>query len=51
MFFLGLAYGGWMWSEVIYDQQVISSFAALPDSNTTPKDSVPQSSRMVSGGK
>jgi len=49
MFFLGLAYGGWMWSEVIYDQQVISSFAALPDSNTTPKDSVIPGSRMVSG--
>lgn len=26
LFFTGLAYGGWMWSEIIYDQQVISSF-------------------------
>jgi hypothetical protein len=25
--FLMLAYGGWMWSEVIYDQQVINSYA------------------------
>jgi hypothetical protein len=29
LFFTGLAYGGWMWSEIIYDQQVISSFVAL----------------------
>jgi len=27
LFFTGLAYGGWMWSEVIYDQQVINTFA------------------------
>jgi TRAP-type C4-dicarboxylate transport system permease small subunit len=25
--FLVLAYGGWIWSEVIYDQQVINSYA------------------------
>lgn len=24
-----LAYGGWMWSEVIYDQQIIDAFAIL----------------------
>ncbi len=24
-----LAYGGWIWSEVIYDQQIITSFAIL----------------------
>jgi hypothetical protein len=24
-----LAYGGWMWTEVIYDQQIISAFALL----------------------
>jgi len=29
LFFLGLAYGGWMWSEIIYDQEVMSSFAVL----------------------
>jgi len=29
LFFAGLAYGGWMWSEIIYDQEVISSFAVL----------------------
>jgi len=29
VFFTGLTYGGWMWSEIIYDQQVISSFAVL----------------------
>ena len=29
IFFTGLTYGGWMWSEIIYDQQVISSFAVL----------------------
>lgn len=28
LFFL-FAYGGWIWSEVIYDQQVISSYAVL----------------------
>jgi hypothetical protein len=32
LFFTGLAYGGWMWSEIIYDQQVISSFAVLQSS-------------------
>jgi len=29
LFFTGLTYGGWMWSEVIYDKQVISIFAVL----------------------
>jgi hypothetical protein len=29
LFFTGLTYGGWMWSEVIYDKQVISTFAVL----------------------
>jgi len=28
-FFFFLSYGGWIWSEVLYDQQVISSFAVL----------------------
>jgi hypothetical protein len=28
-FFAALAYGGWTWSEVIYDQQVISSYAVM----------------------
>jgi hypothetical protein len=28
-FFAALCYGGWMWSEIIYDQQVINSFALL----------------------
>jgi hypothetical protein len=28
-FFAALSYGGWMWSEAIYDQQVISSYAVL----------------------
>lgn len=29
LFFTGLTYGGWMWSEIIYDQQVINSFVVL----------------------
>lgn len=29
LFFAGLAYGGWMSSEIIYDQQVMSSFTVL----------------------
>jgi len=28
-FFAALSYGGWMWSEAIYDQQVISSYAVM----------------------
>jgi len=28
-FFAALSYGGWMWSEVIYDQQVITSYAVM----------------------
>jgi hypothetical protein len=31
IFFAALAYGGWMSSEIIYDQQVISSSAVLQD--------------------
>jgi len=27
--FAALSYGGWMWSEVIYDQQLISSYAVM----------------------
>lgn len=37
LFFTGLAYGGWMWSEIIYDQQVISSFAVLQNTPETRK--------------
>jgi len=39
LFFTGLAYGGWMWSEIIYDQQVISSFVSLQHEppSTTPR--------------
>jgi hypothetical protein len=29
IFFAGLSYGGWMWSEIIYDQEVINSFTVL----------------------
>lgn len=29
VFLAGLAYGGWMWSEIIYDQEVITSFTVL----------------------
>lgn len=29
LFFTGLSYGGWMWSEILYDQQVINCFAVL----------------------
>jgi hypothetical protein len=28
-FFAALSYGGWMWTETIYDQQVISSYAVM----------------------
>ncbi len=28
-FFAALSYGGWMWSEIIYDQQVINSYAVM----------------------
>jgi hypothetical protein len=37
LFFTGLAYGGWMWSEIIYDQQVMSSFAVMQDKAEIPK--------------
>ena len=36
LFFAGLAYGGWMWSEILYDQQVINSFAVLQHHPPTP---------------
>jgi hypothetical protein len=29
LFLAGLAYGGWMWSEIIYDQEVMSAFTVL----------------------
>jgi hypothetical protein len=37
IFFAALAYGGWMSSEIIYDQQIVSSFADLRDGAGTPK--------------
>ena len=30
LIFSVIAYGGWWWTEVIYDQQVIHSFHSLP---------------------
>jgi hypothetical protein len=38
IFFTSLTYGGWMWSEIIYDQQVISSFAVLRSNAKTQKN-------------
>jgi len=35
-FFAALSYGGWMWSEVIYDQQVVSSYAVFDSATTKP---------------
>jgi hypothetical protein len=37
IFFAALAYGGWMSSEIIYDQQVISSFAVFQGGAVTQK--------------
>jgi hypothetical protein len=37
IFFALLAYGGWMSSEIIYDQQVISSFAVFQGAAETQK--------------
>ncbi len=37
LFLAGLAYGGWMWSEIIYDQEVMSSFAVLQSEAATQK--------------
>ena len=37
IFFTGLTYGGWMWSEILYDQQVISSFVILQNTPPTPR--------------
>jgi hypothetical protein len=34
LFFTSLTYGGWMWSEVLYDQQIITSFDILQNSPT-----------------
>jgi hypothetical protein len=36
-FFAALSYGGWMWSEIIYDQQVINSAAVLETTAETGK--------------
>jgi len=38
-FFAALSYGGWMWSEVIYDQQLISSYAVM---ERNPSPAVPK---------
>jgi hypothetical protein len=37
LFFTGLAYGGWMWSEILYDQIVINSYAVLQSTPETQK--------------
>jgi hypothetical protein len=37
LFFTFLTYGGWMWSEILYDQQVINSFAVLQKDGETQK--------------
>jgi hypothetical protein len=37
LFFTALAYGGWMWSEIIYDQQVMSSYVVLQQNPPAPK--------------
>ena len=42
IFFTGLTYGGWLWSEILYDQQVISSFAVLPKDAETQKQAPDQ---------
>ena len=34
LFFTSLTYGGWMWSEVLYDQQIVTSFDILQNSPT-----------------
>jgi len=34
LFFTSLTYGGWIWSEVLYDQQIITSFNILQNSPT-----------------
>jgi hypothetical protein len=38
LFFTGLTYGGWMWSEILYDQQVIDAFAILQNGAETPQE-------------
>jgi hypothetical protein len=37
LFFTGLVYGGWMWSEILYDQIVINTYAALQSTSETQK--------------
>lgn len=37
LFFTSLAYGGWLWSEILYDQQVIDSFVVLQNHLPTAK--------------
>jgi hypothetical protein len=37
LFFTGLAYGGWIWSEIIYDQIVVNSNAVLESTPETRK--------------
>jgi hypothetical protein len=37
LFFTFLTYGGWMWSEILYDQQIITTFAVLQNNPETPK--------------
>lgn len=37
IFLAALAYGGWMSSEIIYDQEIISSFAAFRGGAETQK--------------
>ena len=32
LFFTSLTYGGWIWSEVLYDQQIMTSFNILHNS-------------------
>lgn len=40
LFFTSLAYGGWLWSEILYDQQVINSFLVLQHHPPSPKPSL-----------
>ena len=37
LFLTGLAYGGWMWSEIVYDQIVINTYAVVQSSPETQK--------------
>ena len=49
LFFTGLAYGGWMWSEIIYDQQVISSFVGLQQTIPLQHRELPSASPVFDG--